>query len=684
MGDEIQNEQAVDMSDGKEKAQDNVHDYVREIDGEVNSNEPGSGGEFHQTLKSVLKKFCLETGVEWDKEIPYALFAIRSVPNETLGFSPFQLVFGHSVRGPLDVHLEADKAASLIDLITEYKDLFQDAPGRTNVLEHDVDVGDAQPIKQCPYRLNPIKKGLLAGRSYTQGKENICFVTGDGLYECKVMPFGMKNAAATFQRLMNLVTCNLDGCVVYIDDLVIYSDDWDTHLKRIRALFEALRKAGLVINLRKSDFAQAKRSLKGKGRSTYSAVLSPLHENYDHVKKAVLDSYEITAEYYRVKFRSTSKEQDMTYTEFAHIIDKFLEGNQGDVSLAINNSEVMKGEDVGQPEVSMKSLEPFQSEGFVSYSQHSQPVPVRILRDTASSKSIVVRSAVPFIDKTLTVSEDDSRSESRCYYIKDGLLMRKFCSPDVPAEDDFAIHQVVIPSCFKDKVMTRLGVTQYHSSAYHPQSQGALERFHQTLKNMLSKFCMDQEKDWDEAEDVKELLMQFKEIFGDIPKACTAASHNVQLVEGARPVKQPFYRLSHEKLRILKQEVDFLLDNNLAEPSDSPWAPDFEQPFCLQVDASGVGVGAALLQEGKDGIMHPVSYFSQKLKPHQRSYSVIEKEALALLLALEGFEVYLDNSKTIVVYCDHNPLTFISRMKNRNPRLTVVPDFQPYNIDINT
>ncbi|XP_066955204.1 uncharacterized protein [Macrobrachium rosenbergii] len=75
-----------------------------------------------------------------------------------------------------------------------------------------------------------------------------------------------------------------------------------------------------------------------------------------------------------------------------------------------------------------------------------------------------------------------------------------------------------------------------------------------------------------QAEDVNELLMQFKEIFGDVPKACTAASHNVQLVEGARPVKQPFYRLSHEKLRILKQEVDFLLDNNLAEPSDSPWA----------------------------------------------------------------------------------------------------------------
>ena len=84
------------------------------------------------------------------------------------------------------------------------------------------------------------------------------FVTRDGLFECKVMPFGMKNASATFQRLMNMITQNLDGCIVYIDDIVIYSDNWDTHLKRLRNLFSALRKAGLVVNLRKSEFAKAK------------------------------------------------------------------------------------------------------------------------------------------------------------------------------------------------------------------------------------------------------------------------------------------------------------------------------------------------------------------------------------------------------------------------------------------
>ena len=48
------------------------------------------------------------------------------------------------------------------------------------------------------------------------------------------------------------------------------------------------------------------------------------------------------------------------------------------------------------------------------------------------------------------------------------------------------------------QVMYELGIKQYKSSAYHPESQGALERFHQTLKNMIRSFCFDTENDWDE------------------------------------------------------------------------------------------------------------------------------------------------------------------------------------------
>jgi len=51
-----------------------------------------------------------------------------------------------------------------------------------------------------------------------------------------IMPFGMKNSGATFQRLMNSVIIGLDGVDVYIDDLIVYSNTWKEHLKRLRAL----------------------------------------------------------------------------------------------------------------------------------------------------------------------------------------------------------------------------------------------------------------------------------------------------------------------------------------------------------------------------------------------------------------------------------------------------------------
>ena len=63
--------------------------------------------------------------------------------------------------------------------------------------------------------------------------------------------------------------------------------------------------------------------------------------------------------------------------------------------------------------------------------------------------------------------------------------------------------------------MYELGIEQYTSSAYHPESQGALERFHQTLKNMIRTYCLDFEKDWDEG--VHLLLFAARETLGFSP-----------------------------------------------------------------------------------------------------------------------------------------------------------------------
>uniref|UniRef100_A0A3B5RCM4 Gypsy retrotransposon integrase-like protein 1 n=1 Tax=Xiphophorus maculatus TaxID=8083 RepID=A0A3B5RCM4_XIPMA len=56
---------------------------------------------FNQTLKQMLRKFVDETGPNWDQWLPYLLFAYREVPQPSTGFSPFELLYGHEVRGPL-------------------------------------------------------------------------------------------------------------------------------------------------------------------------------------------------------------------------------------------------------------------------------------------------------------------------------------------------------------------------------------------------------------------------------------------------------------------------------------------------------------------------------------------------------------------------------------------------------
>ena len=57
----------------------------------------------HRTLKSMLKKFVSRSQKVWDDYLPYLLFAYCEAPQETTGFSPFELPFGRKVRGPLDV-----------------------------------------------------------------------------------------------------------------------------------------------------------------------------------------------------------------------------------------------------------------------------------------------------------------------------------------------------------------------------------------------------------------------------------------------------------------------------------------------------------------------------------------------------------------------------------------------------
>ena len=217
-------------------------------------------------------------------------------------------------------HLPLVQRKELAEVITQYMEVFPDVPSKTNLIEHDVDVGDSAPIKQHPYRVSPMKKELLDKevqymlkndimeesqsnwsspcilvpkhdggfrfctdfrkvndktksdscpipriadcidqignakfvstfdmlKGYWQvpltqrAREISVFVTPSGLYQYKVMPFGMKNAPATFQRMVNKLVRDIDGCEGYIDDVVIFSDNWSDHIRQIERFFQIM------------------------------------------------------------------------------------------------------------------------------------------------------------------------------------------------------------------------------------------------------------------------------------------------------------------------------------------------------------------------------------------------------------------------------------------------------------
>lgn len=97
-------------------------------------------------------------------------------------------------------------------------------------------------------------------------------------------------------------------------------------------------------------------------------------------------------------------------------------------------------------------------------------------------------------------------------------------------------------------------------------------------------------------------------------------------------------------------------------------SPDFTSRFLVQVDASAVGIGAVLAQ-GDPGEEQPILYLSRKLLPREVKYSVVEKEGLAIKWALESLRYYL-LGREFDLETDHRALTWIHSMKDHNCRLT--------------
>ncbi|KAK3098851.1 hypothetical protein FSP39_023736 [Pinctada imbricata] len=91
----------------------------------------GALERFHQTLKTMMKTYCHQYGKDWDEGVHLVLFAAREAVQESLGFSPFELVFGHTVRGPLKLlkekWLTETSDLNLLDYVSNFKEKLYNA-----------------------------------------------------------------------------------------------------------------------------------------------------------------------------------------------------------------------------------------------------------------------------------------------------------------------------------------------------------------------------------------------------------------------------------------------------------------------------------------------------------------------------------------------------------------------------
>src|SRR6266536_1123451 len=144
--------------------------------------------------------------------------------------------------------------------------------GRTDLVQHEINTEGHKPVKQYLRKVPraqlqiiddyldtlsesrwfstlDMRSGYFQVQMNKEDSMKTAFTTRKGLFQFDVMPQGLCNAAATFQRLMSLILAglNYDVCLVYIDDVIVYSTNLEEHLKRLEVILSRLRDAGLKL-----------------------------------------------------------------------------------------------------------------------------------------------------------------------------------------------------------------------------------------------------------------------------------------------------------------------------------------------------------------------------------------------------------------------------------------------------
>ena len=167
-----------------------------------------------------------------------------------------------------------------------------------------------------------------------------------------------------------------------------------------------------------------------------------------------------------------------------------------------------------------------------------------------------------------------------------------------------------------------------------------------------------------------------------------AVSYFRRFIKNFASIMYPLYELTKKEEYTIKnwdtnhqQALETITQKLSSAPVLAP--PKFGKSFIIETDASKIALGAFLLQEGTDGLEHPVAFASRKLNKFESKYPSVEMEALGIVFALKEFRAYIEGSELTVVRTDNSALCSLFKRKDLTGRLAKYQlVVQEYNIKI--
>ena len=678
----------------------------------------GALERWHQTFKSVLRKYCLESGNSWDEGVPFALFALRESVQESLGFSPAELIFAHTVRGPLQVlkeQLMSTDCSTRATNVLEYVSRFRERLHQACAIAKEA-LSSSQSSMKKRY-----DKSAVA-RSFEVGDQVLVLlpIQGSALSARFSGPYAIEEKLSETDYVIRTPDRRRQSRVCHVNMLKFYHARPQQEEKSSPAV--VLPVSVVCSSANDDDGLVLRNAPQQCARLPNSEMLADLPTHLSHLSdEQAVDIAQLIGKYPMLfgdtPSQTTVIEHDIDVKDSAPI-------RQHPYRVNATKREIMKKEVnyLLDNNLACASSSPWSSPCLLVPKPDGTS---RFCTDFRKVNAVTVPDSYP-----LPRMEDCIDNIGSARFVSKLDLLKGYWQVPLTARastisafvtpDDFLQYNVLAfgmrnaPATFQRLVNTVLAGVPY-CNAYLDDLVVYTSTWEEHMSSLKMVFDRLAEASLTvnlaKCEFAKATVTYLGKQVGqgtvraldDKVKAIAefpvpATRRELRRFIGMAGYYRSFCRnfssviapltslLSTERQFKWSPECQHAFESAKALLSSAPVlaAPDFSLPFKLEVDASAMGAGAVLLQESSSGFDHPVCFFSKKFTKAQLNYSTIEKEALALLWALQHFEVYVGSSSVpVLVYTDHNPLVFLQRMYNQNQRLmrwALV--IQNYNLDI--